>query len=78
MRKLKNFKLMLHIDENVTPVAQQVRRIPFAMREKVEAKLKELQDMDIIEPVEGPSSLVSPIVVTPKQSGDIRLCVDMR
>lgn len=76
--KLKNFKLMLHIDENVTPVAQQVRRIPFAMREKVEAKLKELQDMDIIEPVEGPSSWVSPIVVTPKQSGDIRLCVDMR
>ena len=76
--KLENFKLTLHIDETVTPVAQPVRRIPFAMREKVEVKLKELQDLDIIEPVEGPSSWVSPIVVTPKPSGDIRLCVDMR
>ncbi|XP_052678255.1 uncharacterized protein LOC128159228 [Crassostrea angulata] len=47
------------------------------MREKTEAKLKEIQNMDIIEPVEGPSSWVRPIAVTPKQSGDIRLCVDM-
>lgn len=46
---MKNFKL--HIDENVSPVALQVRRIPFAIREKVEAKLKESQDMDIIDPV---------------------------
>lgn len=47
------------------------------MREKTEAKLKEIQNMDIIEPVEGPSSRVRPINVTPKQSGDSRLCVDM-
>ena len=78
MGKLENFKLTLPIDETVTPVAQPVRRIPFAMREKVEVKLKEIQDLDIIEPVEGPSSWVSPIVVPPKPSGDICLCVDMR
>lgn len=34
--------------------------------------------MDIIEPVQRPSSSVNPIVVTPKKSGDIRLCMDTR
>ena len=34
--------------------------------------------MDIIEPVEGPTPWVSPVVVVPKADGEIRLCVDMR
>ena len=34
--------------------------------------------MDIIEPVEGPTPWVSPVVVVPKQNDEIRLCVDMR
>ena len=34
-------------------------------------------DCDIIEPVEGPTPWVSPVVVVPKPSADIRLCVDM-
>ena len=33
---------------------------------------------DIIEKVEGPTTWASPVVVAPKQSGEIRLCVDMR
>ena len=76
--KLKNFKLKLHIDKDVTPVAQTARRIPFVMRKKVEKKLAELETMDIIEKVDEPTSRISPIVVAPKPSGDIRLCVDMR
>ena len=34
--------------------------------------------MDIIEPVEGPTPWVSPVVVLPKQNDEIHLCVDMR
>ena len=32
---LKNFEVKLHIDENVPPVAQSPRGIPFHMRQKV-------------------------------------------
>jgi hypothetical protein len=76
--KLKNFQLKLHIDEDVVPVAQSVRRIPYSVRKKVEDKISELENLDIIEKVAGPTPWVSPIVVVPKRSGDIRLCVDMR
>ena len=76
--KLKDYQLKLHIDPNVTPVAQPARRIPFSLRDKVKDKINELIGMDIIEPVEGPTPWVSPVVVVPKVNGDIRLCVDMR
>ena len=48
------------------------------MRKKVEHELQELVDYDIIEVVNGPTPWVSPVVIIPKPSGDIRLCVDMR
>ena len=50
------------------------------MRSKVEKKIKELEEADIIEKVDGPTPLVSPIVIVPKSKDpeDIRLCVDMR
>ncbi|KAK3743001.1 hypothetical protein QZH41_007219 [Actinostola sp. cb2023] len=76
--KLKDFKAKLHVDETVKPVAQKQRPVPFGLREKVEMKLDELVNADIIEPVEGPTPWVSPVVVVPKTGGDIRLCVDMR
>jgi transposase InsO family protein len=76
--KLTDHTVKLHIDNSVKPVVQPVRRIPFALREKVEAKLVELEQLDIIEHVEGPTSWVSPVVIVPKPSGEIRLCVDMR
>ena len=76
--KLKDYKLKLHIDSKVTPIAQKPRRVPFALREKVTAKVENLIAKDIVERVDGPTSWISPVVVAPKASGDIRLCVDMR
>ena len=76
--KLKDFQLKLYVDENVEPVAQPARKIPFKMREKVESKLKELEDLDVIEKVEGPTPWVSALVPMPKSNNDIRLCVEMR
>ncbi|KAK2557457.1 Uncharacterized protein P5673_020188 [Acropora cervicornis] len=76
--KLKEYTLKLHVDPEVTPVAQKPRRVPFALREKVTAKVEDLIAKDIVERVDGPTSWVSPVVVAPKPEGDIRLCVDMR
>ena len=75
--KLKDFELKLRVDPNVPPVAQKLRRVPFALRDKVKAKINELLEGDIIERVEGPTTWASPVVVAPKPSGEIRLCVDM-
>ena len=40
--KLKDFQQKLHIKDDVTPVAQPVRRLPFCLRTKVDEKLDEL------------------------------------
>ena len=76
--KLKDFQLKVPIDPEIPPVAQPIRRVPYHLRDKLSTKLDELVELDIIEKVGGPSSWVSPVVVVPKPSGDIRLCVDMR
>ena len=68
----------LHIDETVTPKRQPHRRIPYHIRKDVEIELKRLEDDDIIEKTDGPTPWISPIVVVPKKSGAVRICVDMR
>ena len=68
----------IHVDPEVAPRGQKPRRVPFALREKVTAKVKDLIAKDIVERADGPTSWVSPVVVAPKASGDIRLFVDMR
>ncbi|CAC5396188.1 unnamed protein product [Mytilus coruscus] len=60
------------------PIAQPTRRLPFNIRKSVEEKLCELEEMDVIERVEGPTEWVSPLVVVPKRNSEIRICVDMR
>jgi len=76
---LKNCEIHLHIDKSVKPVAQPVRRIPFQLRDKVDAQLDQLIQQNIIKPInDGPTSWVSPLVVAPKPNGDVRICVDMR
>ena len=81
MGKLKNDKIKLHINKDITPVAQKARRIPFHLRQKVDEELERLRKEDIIEDVVNePTPWVSPIVVLPKKSdpNKIRMCIDMR
>ena len=76
--KVKGRLIKLHIDPQVKPKKQPHRRIPFHIRKDVEKELEWLEKLDIIEKVDGPTPWVSPIVVVPKDSGEVRICVDMR
>ena len=77
--KLNNQQIKLHIRDDVNPVMQPQRRIPYHIRQDVSKELKKLQDQDIIEKVTNqPTPWISPIVATPKKDGGIRICVDMR
>ena len=78
--KLKNYQVKLHIDEDVPPVAQPHRRVPFHVRKQLEEQLRRDEELGVIERIEGPTPWVSPIVVAPKPKspGKVRVCVDMR
>ena len=75
--KMKNVEVKLHIDENVNPVHQTHRRIPFHQRKSLEACVESLHQQDIIGPAVGPRPWVSPVVLVPKpkQPGGVRLYV---
>ena len=76
--KLRGKTVKLHIDPDVSPKQQPHRRIPFHVRSDVEKELQRLEDLDIIEKVDGPTPWISPIVVVPKKSGEVRICINMR
>ena len=76
--KLKDFQQTIHVDPTIQPVAQAPRRVPFHVRRKVEAKLDELQRLNVIEPVNEPTPWGPPLVVVPKPNSEVRICVDMR
>ena len=66
------------IDQDIQPVAQQQRKIPFHLREKVDKQLEQLQCGDISEhvPEDEKTDWVSPIVCIPKKNDEIHICVD--
>ena len=77
--KLKGRQIKLHINKDIKPVAQPHRRVPFHLRKKVEDELQNLEKMDIIEKIKGPTPWISPIVIAPKPNSDkIRICTDSR
>ena len=41
--KLKDTKIKLHINDKIPPVAQAERRIPFALRKKVQREIEHLE-----------------------------------
>nr|XP_029712665.1 uncharacterized protein K02A2.6-like [Aedes albopictus] len=77
--KAKDVLVTINIDSKVHPVQQPCRRLPIPLQQTVEAELKKLLDLDIIEPAPPKITWASPLVVTPKDGGKrVRLCVDMR
>ena len=67
----------LHQDESVKPRFFKARPVPLARQQKVEEELKRLEDAGIIRPVSH-SEWAAPIVVVPKNNGELRICGDFR
>ena len=76
--KIKDIQIKFHISPDVKPVVQRERRIPFALRDKVNMALDNLQAQRIIEDVTDEATpWISNLVVVPKGDG-VRVCLDMR
>ena len=54
------------------------RRVPIPLMPKVKQELKRMEEAGVIMKVTEPTDWCSPIVVVPKDNGDVRICVDLR
>ena len=54
------------------------RNVPIPLRKKVKEELPRMQSLGVISPVEEPTQWCAGMVVVPKLSGAVRICVDYR
>ena len=74
---VKSVTAKLHLKDNMKPVFQKARPVPYALRPAVEKELKKMEDEGIIEPVEV-SNWATPIVCVPKTDGSVHVCDDYK
>ena len=67
LRTVKGVTAKLHLKDNVKPVFQKARPVPYALHPAVEKQLKKMEDEGIIEPVEV-SNWATPIVCVPTRA----------
>jgi hypothetical protein len=63
------------IDESVTPVQHQPRRIPQAFKQEVKDKIHNLEEQGILQKVTEPTDWISSMVAV-KRPGKLRICID--
>ena len=69
----------IQLKPNSQPFALSVpRNIPLALRPKVKAELQNMEDLGVISRVNEPTPWCTAMVVVPKASGAVRICVDMK
>ena len=60
------------------PVQLPTRKVPIAIKEKLKEEIDRLEGLNIITPVNVPTSWISATVVTLKKNGNVHLCVDTK
>ena len=55
-----------------------MRNIPIPLRPKVKQELERMEQMGVISKITEPSEWCAGMVVVPKKSGDVRICVDLK
>ena len=66
------------IDETATPIVHPPRRVPHSLKPKLKEELQRMVDLEVIEPVSGPSDWVNSMVIVEKSNGKLRICLDPR
>ena len=64
--------LHLEIDLKVPPVQLPARKVPIAIKEKLKEELDRLEGLNIITPVNVPTSWITATVITLKKNGNVR------
>ena len=68
--------LHLETDPTVPPVRMPLRKLPYALRDRVKAELDAMEANGIIAPMNEPSEWISALLVATKKSGNLRICID--
>lgn len=69
----------IRLREGVRPYALYTpRNVPFPLRPKVKAELDRMERLGVITKVTTPTQWCAGMVVVPKKSGDVRICVDLK
>ena len=54
------------------------RNIPLPLRSKVQNELQQMENLGVISPIQEPTPWCAAMVVVPKDSGAVRICVDLK
>ena len=77
---IENYMVQVEFFETLTPIQQKGRRVPIALQVKVDKKISKLLQQGHIEKLEECSDkyFVSPIVITVKKDGSVKLALGSR
>ncbi|XP_031357014.1 uncharacterized protein K02A2.6-like isoform X2 [Photinus pyralis] len=65
------------VDASVKPILLRARKVPFALKDKIERELDKLISQGVLEPISYPR-WGTPIVTVCKGNGEVRICGDYR
>ena len=65
--------------DDARPYSLYVRHdVPIPLRPKVKDEFKRMESMGVISKINTPTDWCAGMVVVPKRSGDVRICVDLK
>ena len=78
--RIRNYKVQAEFFKNLTPIQQKGRRVPITIQEKVDKEIDKLLEQGHIQKLEECSDkfFVSPIVITVKKDGSVKLALESR
>ena len=73
----EEYVIKLH-DEATPHALYTPRNVPIPKREKVKKKIDRMESMGVINKILEPTPWCAGMVVVPKKSGNVRICVDLK